>query len=45
MVADGFSVGFYGLEPCKAAIFLEARWKELTAGYFNKTKTDESSAF
>lgn len=35
-INDGFSVGFYGLEPCKAAMFLERRWKELTADYFNK---------
>lgn len=34
-VNDGFSVGFYGLDPYNAAIFLETRWRELTADYFN----------
>lgn len=37
-VNDGFSVGFYGIAPHKAAIFLEHRWREMTKKYFDSRK-------
>jgi hypothetical protein len=33
-VNDGYAVGNYGLMPISASHFLEARWQELTAPYF-----------
>lgn len=38
-VNDGYAVGNYGLMPISASQFLEARWQELTAPYFEKRKT------
>lgn len=35
-VNDGYAVGNYGLMPISASRFLEARWQELTAPYFEK---------
>lgn len=35
-VNDGYALGNYGLMPISASQFLEARWQELTAPYFEK---------
>ncbi|MBP1046232.1 ATP-grasp domain-containing protein [Enterococcus sp. BWM-S5] len=37
-VNDGYAIGNYGLMPISASHFLEARWKELTAPYFEKNE-------
>ncbi|HFI0144442.1 TPA: ATP-grasp domain-containing protein [Streptococcus suis] len=33
-INDGYALGNYGLNPLKAAIFFERRWRELTKPYF-----------
>ncbi|MBL1227310.1 ATP-grasp domain-containing protein [Enterococcus sp. BWR-S5] len=35
-VNDGYALGNYGLMPISASQFLEARWQEMTAPYFEK---------
>lgn len=33
-INDGYALGNYGLNPLKAAIFFERRWRELTKPFF-----------
>lgn len=33
-INDGYALGNYGLNPLKAAVFFERRWRELTQPYF-----------